>query len=188
MRTLAAGPTSRRDAWKQPLFWAALALTLLILAVFRVIDAPLQTAAAPQGIISYELAGTVARAQAMFDSWDARVRLYAAFGLGLDYLFMVSYAVAIGLAAAWAGRQLGAQRRWPVRVGLALGSGLALAALLDAVENFALARMLFAGAAAAPWPALAAGCATVKFALVILGLVYAAAGALSWLIARARRR
>ena len=94
-------------AWKLPLFWPVLVLALLVMAVFRVIDVPLQTAAALQGIVSYELAGTVEAAQAMLDSWDGWARLYAVFGLGLDYLFMPSYALAIGLACAWAARGWG---------------------------------------------------------------------------------
>lgn len=177
----------RNEATVPWLFWPALILALVILGVFSVIDAPLRTPAAPQGIISFELAGSVAASQAMLDSWDARARLYAAFGLGLDYLYMPSYALAIGLAAAWAGRQLGRRWRWLAGLGLALAWGLGLAALLDAVENFALTKMLLAGTAAAPWPGVAATCAAVKFALVILGLVYAFAGGLFWLAARLRR-
>ncbi len=184
MNRTAVGAAAPQTVRTLPLFGVALVFALLILGVFRVIDVPLQTSVAPRGIISFELAGTGARAQAMLDSWDVRARLYAALGLGLDYLFMVSYAAAIGLAAAWAGRQLGARRRWPIGLGVALGWGLAFAALLDAVENIALTVMLLAGAAAAPWPALAAGCATVKFVLVLLGFLYASAGALSWLLSR----
>ena len=182
MNRSSVGATVPQTVRALPLFGVALVFLLLIFGVFRVIDAPLQTSVAPQGIVSFELAGTGARAQAMLDSWDARARLYAAFGLGLDYLFMVSYAAAIGLAAAWAGRQLGARRRWPIALGVALGWGLAFAALLDAVENIALTVMLLAGVADAPWPALAAVCATVKFALVLLGFLYASAGAVSWLL------
>lgn len=187
MNRTSVGATVPQTIRALPLFGVALVFSLLIFSVFRVIDVPLQTSAAPRGIISFELAGTGARAQAMLDSWDARARLYAALGLGLDYLFMVSYAATIGLAAAWAGRQLGAHRRWPIALGLALGWGLALAALLDAVENFALTVMLLAGTAAAPWPVVSAVCATVKFGLVILGLIFAFAGAVFWLAARLRR-
>jgi len=49
------------------------------------------------------------------------------------------------------------------------------AALFDAVENFALWKILL-GAWASPWPELAAVCAQVKFGLLLLGLVYALAG------------
>jgi hypothetical protein len=36
-----------------------LALTLVAMAVLNVVNAPLRTSAAPQGIISYEFAGSV---------------------------------------------------------------------------------------------------------------------------------
>jgi len=173
-----------RQVTYQWLFWPALILALVIFAAFRLIDAPLQNPVTPNGIVSFELAGSVAQAQAMLDSWDARARLYAAFGLGLDYLFMVSYALAIGLGCLRAAGTLG--RRWPWLAGLGrfLAWGLGLAALLDAVENVALTTMLLAGTASAPWPALAAGCATAKFVLVALGLLYALAGAVMWLVRR----
>jgi hypothetical protein len=54
-----------------PLIIATLALT----AVLQVIGRPLQTAAAPLGIVSFELAGTLAAAQAMLASWDPNAQL-----------------------------------------------------------------------------------------------------------------
>lgn len=181
----------------QRLFWPALILALAIMVVFGIIDAPLHTPAAAKeiapgiatsGIVAYELAGSVTAAQAMIDSWDARARLYAAFGLGLDYLYMPSYALAIALGCLWARRRLAAHRPRLAALGLALAWGLGAAALLDATENFALLKMLLAGAAAAPWPALAAACATVKFLLVVAGLLYALAGAASWAVGRLQGR
>lgn len=172
----------QRQVRCQWLFWPALILALVIFAAFRVIDAPLQNSVAPNGIVSFELAGSVALAQAMLDSWDTRTRLYAAFGLGLDYLFMPSYALAIGLGCLRAAGVLG--RRWhrAGAVGRILAWGLLPAALLDGIENVALTRMLLAGAATAPWPALAAICAAIKFALIALGLLYALAGALAFAV------
>ncbi len=176
----------RRHVMYQWLFWPALILTLIIFAAFRIVDAPLQNPSAPSGIVSFELAGSVAKAQGMIDSWDTEAQHYAAFGLGLDYLFMVSYALAIGLGCLRAADVLG--RRWIRLAGLGrlLAWGMGVAALLDAVENFALMKMLLAGAASAPWPALAAGCAAIKFGLVIAGLIYGLAGALTWLGSRFR--
>lgn len=171
----------RKEGTVQWLFWPAVILALVIFAAFSILDAPLRNAAAPNGIVSFELAGSAASAQAMIDSWDTRARLYAAFGLGVDYLFMVSYALAIGLGCARAAGVLGRRWRWAARMGHVLAWGLLPAALLDAIENLALTRMLLAGAATAPWPALAAVCAAIKFALIALGLLYALAGAVAWL-------
>lgn len=161
-------PTNNR----KPLFLSLLFLTLILFAVFRVLDAPLRTAAAPSGIVSYELAGTPAAAQSILDSWDARARLFAAFGLGLDYLFMPSYALTLSLGILLAaGRHAGAF----AKLGAWLGWGALIAPLFDAVENFALWQVLL-GDFQALWPSLAAICATVKFILLLLGLAYALLG------------
>jgi hypothetical protein len=88
-------------------------LTLVLFAVFRALDQSLQTDAAPNGIISFELAGNALTARSIPDSWKEISMLLsatgepdpdfvnvaysiAAFGLGLDYLFMPVYALAPG--------------------------------------------------------------------------------------------
>ncbi len=170
------------------LFWPLLVLTLVLMVVLGVVvDAPLKTPAAPQGIISYELAGSVPAAQAILDSWDQHAKLYAAFSLGLDYLYMPCYALTIGLACAWAARRLGARWHAVGVLGMVLAWGQAAAVLCDATENFALLKMLLA-AAVEPWPAVARWCAVIKFAWVIAGLVYALAGLIYWLVTRRSRR
>ena len=180
-RTAAGRQERRRWLW-----WILLALTILLTFVLQAVDAPLKTAAAPQGIVSYELAGTTGAAQRILDSWDAAARVHAGFSLGLDYLYMPTYALTIGLACAWAAQLLGDRRRWLGRVGPVLVLGLGAAALLDAVENYALTTMLL-NAVADPWPSVARWCATGKFALIIVGLVYALAGFICWLATRRSR-
>lgn len=164
-----------------PLIVATLALTAVLQAVGR----PLQTAAAPLGIVSFELAGTTAAAQAMLASWDANAQLHAAFSLGLDYLYMPLYAVTIALACV---RTAATSLRSPQAVavlGALLAWGLGLAALLDAVENAVLWQVL-QGEAAAAWPVTARWCAIVKFVLVGAGVFYAGVGAVSYLFRKAR--
>jgi len=157
-------PTSRK-----PLFFTALALTLMLFAIFRGLDAPLKTLAAPSGIVSFELAGAPAAAQSMIDSWDARARLFAALGLGIDYLFMPTYALALSLGILLAaGRHLG----WVKLVGAAAGWGAFVAAAFDALENLGLAISLLNGVSA-PWPQVSAFSAAIKFTLLALGLMYA---------------
>jgi hypothetical protein len=166
------------------LLWGILlALTIALTAVLQAVDAPLKTPAAPQGIVSYEFAGTAAIAQAILDAWDTDARAHAGFSLGLDYLYMPAYALTIGLACVWAARVPGGRWRWLGSLGRVLALGLGLAALLDAVENYALTTMLFS-AAADPWPSVALWCATGKFALIIVGLVYAGAGLILWFAVR----
>ena len=164
---------------RKPAFFAFLALTLILFAVFRVLDAPLRTSAAPNGIVSYELAGNIKPAAEILGSWDARAQLFAAFGLGIDYLFMPTYALALSLGILLAaGRHPGAF----AKIGAPLGWGALAAALFDALENFALWQFML-GDFQALWPRLAAFCATVKFAFLLLGLFYALTG---WLWPRGK--
>lgn len=161
-------------------FLASLGLTLAVWLLLSVADAPLRTAAAPAGIVSFELAGTVARADSILASWGPRQREAAAFGLGLDFLFLFLYPITISLACRIVARRLAA--RWP-RLSLA-GTAIALAVplciALDAIENVALWRILALGATA-PWPTVAAAAAYPKFALVLLGIGFATLGwLLSW--------
>lgn len=170
-----------KDPACKPVFGAFLVASLLLLVCLNLLDRPLKTDAAPQGIVSFELAGSLPAATAMMASWGTRAKLFAAISLGLDYLFLVVYAAAIGLGCVLAANGL-ANRRVPIAaLGMALAWGQALAALLDAVENYALIQVLL-GTASRGWPFVARFCAIPKFALVAAGLVYMIAGATLFVI------
>ena len=62
----------------------------------------------------------------------------------------------------------------PISINL-LAWGLWLAAISDAAENLALITELL-GRNAAPWPQIAQICATIKFGLILLGILYVVAG------------
>lgn len=164
-------------------FLPALLLTLCLMVIMQLVTRPLSNSIAPMGIVSYELAGSISQSQEILDSWDQVAKIKAGFSLGIDYLFMLAYGITIGLACIWAGEVLG-QRGWPLaRMAVMLAWGVALAAALDAVENLSLATMLFS-APRGFWPQIAALCATVKFSLIGLALLFAAYGGLVWLIGR----
>jgi hypothetical protein len=156
---------------RKPLFWIFLGLTLVLLFLFQPANRPLMTGAAPSGIISLQLAWTPDNALAMLDSWDGTARLFAAFGLGFDYLFMPVYALALALGTLLAaGRHPGGFAR--------LGSWVAyaafLAAIFDGLENLGQFQELFHGRVDL---ALVIGFfATVKFTLILIGLAYGLVG------------
>ena len=179
--------------YRKRLFFMFLALTLILFAIFRVLDQPLHTDAAPGGIVSFELAGNPQTARAITDSWKQLSLLlssvagqpnpdivnvayvFAAFGLGLDYLFMPLYALALALATLLvSGRHSG----WMKSLGVTAGYGAFAAALFDAVENYALLQMLL-GNIQSSYPVLAAFCAILKFGLLAFGVLYALA---AWLL------
>lgn len=157
-------------------------LSILIMVIFNWLGAPLSTSAAPMGMVSFQLARTPQRVQAILASWDTATQMIAAFCLGLDYLFMPAYALAIGLADRWVGQVL-CQRGWPLaRVGVTLAWGLWLAALLDALENASQVAMLF-GSTSPLLPGLTWVVAVIKYGLVFMGLGYAFYGLAARLVA-----
>lgn len=162
-------------------FGPVLLLTLALMVVLGRADEALRTPEAPFGILSFELAGDAASAGRMVASWDAGARAWAAFSLGIDFLFPLAYSTAIAFACLWAGRVLG-------MTGLAAGLawGQWLAAALDYGENVGLVRILLLGAGD-PWPAIARACAIPKFALVAAGLVFVLIGAVARLAGRRAR-
>ena len=155
------------DQYRRPLLIAFLFLTLALFAVFRILDQPLRTDAAPNGIVSFELAGSPGNSQEMVSSWSPKGLLFAAFGLGLDYLFMPSYALALAFATL-----LVMQKHvgWIRSLGSLAGYGALAAPLFDAVENYALWKVLL-GAFKSYYPLIAAACATLKFGLLLFGLL-----------------
>jgi hypothetical protein len=168
-----------------PIFGVLLALTLGVMGVLRVVDGPLKTADAPNGIVSFELAGDVPTAQAILNAWDPLARTHAGFSLGFDFVFLVLYSTTIALACAWLAQALRERWRPLASAGLLLAWAQWLAALLDVVENAALLVVLLE-APRAPWPQIARWCALPKFALVFLGLTYVVLGLLLRL-AKSRR-
>jgi hypothetical protein len=170
------GPLPPFAAWTRPArvraFIAATLTTLVVGAGLAMVAAPLATGAAPQGIVSFELAGDAQTAARMLASWDEGQRIRAGITLGADYLFLLAYPLSLALACGLVAERLGGTA---TRAGALLAWGQLAAAPLDAIENAALVQVLL-GATGDAWPALARACALPKFALVALGLGYVVLG------------
>jgi hypothetical protein len=150
------------------LFWFFLGMTMFATWILQRIDGALQTAAAPHGIVSYELAGNASVAGAIMASWNANAQLHAAFSLGFDYLYMLAYSVTLALTALWlADVHTGALRK----LGVMLAWGMGAAGLADALENYFLWQMLVSGPAETP-ARLAQWAAMLKFTLILLTFIY----------------
>jgi hypothetical protein len=175
-----SGPAQKRA------FLPLLALTLVVMASLQGLGGPLQTAAAPLGIVSFEFAGTLPAARTMLESWGTAGRVYAGLNLGLDYLFIVAYATTIGLGCVLVARSLAARFRVLYPLGAVLAWALLAAGLLDALENVALIRILL-GSPSTAWPAVARWCAIPKFLVVAVGLAYVLVGTVVALASRGRR-
>lgn len=176
-------PKNRRPA----IFISLFVVTIVVMLVLNLTGDVLRTDEAPAGIISYEFAGTVGKAQSILDSWSPRTKIFAGFNLGLDYLFLVAYSTTIALAVIWAGSRLKASRRFWISLAVVLAWALWGAAILDAIENYALFTMLVNGASE-PWPQVAWWSALVKFSIVIIGIVYSLVGLIAGFIIRERSK
>ena len=183
------------DEYRRRIFLPLLFLTLGLFGVFGILDQPLRTASAPNGIVSFELAHSVDQAAMIVTEWKRSTLplssvagqanadvvnvayTFAAFGLGLDYLFMPVYGLTLALGTLLAGARQGGKFKL---LGAVAGWGALAAMLFDAVENYALFQILL-GRVMQPYPQVAFLCATVKFILLIFGLVVALAG---WLAPR----
>ena len=150
-------------------------ISLLAMVSLQVTGAHLKTEASPSGILSFEFAGELAAAQNMVNSWGQRGRVYAGLNLGLDFLFLLVYAFAIGLGCVLVARCLSPGTTFFANLGLLIAWAQLAAALLDGVENYALIRVLF-GTEMAVWPLIARWCAIPKFLIVGAGLIYVIVG------------
>lgn len=166
-------------------FIVLLMLTLVVMGALQILDGHLKTAVAPAGIVSFEFAGNLTNAKHILASWGSQGTIYAGMSLGLDFLFLFSYAGAIGLGCVLTSRGLS---QWPKTIFL-LGAPLAWgqlgAALLDVVENISLIQVLLGGESSL-WPALALWCAIPKFIIVAMGLLYLAVSVVLLMIRRPR--
>jgi hypothetical protein len=150
--------------------------TLLLLWAMAPMENRMQ--ATGPGMVPFELSGGEARADEILAEWGEDGRDAAREQLWIDYGFMLAYGTFLGLAAA-AIRDLCRRRNLQrlARIGeraIWLGP---LAAAFDALENACL--LLTVGGSGAPFPALATGFATVKFALLAAAIAYLLAGGVS---------
>ena len=163
-------PWQRMSAGTRSRTFVRVALVAVVLTVvLGQIGAPLRSPAAPDGIISYELAGSYERSAAILRSWDASVRESATISLIVDYLYLVAYPVAISLGCAIVAGRLRPRRPELAAIALVLSWGALVAGALDAVENAALLRQLVAGPGALT-ARIAMVASIAKFSLVAVTL------------------
>lgn len=165
-------PPGRLRVWFRPL----LGVTVVVGGVLLLLDP------GGKGIVGLEVAGSVEAAHEVMAGWDVRDVIHAAFGVGLDYLFLIAYSCTIALACIWGRRVF--RHAWLVTLGGVLAWAAWVGGALDAVENIALLDML-RGPVESPAPEVAAVCAYVKFVLVYAGVIYALGAALTRLARRA---
>jgi hypothetical protein len=149
-----------------------IALAILNVVIIFVMQS-FGSALKPYSIIGFEYAGTPEKARVMIEAWQSNGVLDFVFFLtGFDYLFMITYSSFLWLACLSVGE--GLSHGWS-KFFIVLGWLQSVAAILDAIENLALYKIL-SGSMKPLWPTLSVVCATPKFAIALFAVIACAAG------------
>jgi hypothetical protein len=151
------------------------------------LDRKMMAAGGPS-IVGFEFAGSADRAGQIIAEWGGSGRDYARWSLWLDFGFMLSYGAFFALASlATRDFARAASLRRLAAVGVFAAVAAASAAVFDFGENVSLLLTL-GGHGGSAGPALAAACASVKFALIAFAIVYVLWGLVIRLLLRRRPR
>lgn len=163
------------DSARLPVLAVLVAASLILTFSLSLIAAGLTNETAPCGVISFELAGSLSRAREIMRSWEAACGCSARedvfLSIGLDYLYLCVYPLAISMACDLAANRIWARQSRMRIAGVILAWVTPVAGAVDAIENYAMIRVL-KFAESPVWPSLAKCCAIPKFGLVLLGLGY----------------
>lgn len=145
---------------------AGLAATAVLLVALILINQPLKTGAAHQGIVSFQLAGNAEQALAIVQSWGQEGLQWARLSLWLDFLFIPVYCITLILSTRHFTQDRPGVRertaaRWVRRLFLVAG-------LADVSENLLLLNNLESPTNAISLTATIF--ALVKFTALILGI------------------
>lgn len=151
--------------------------------VILIIDQRLEATGGPS-ILGLELAGSSGRAAEVMTEWGEHGQYLARLSLWIDFGFMVTYGAFFALAAL-ATRDYARMRglRALAVAGIVMPSFAVLAALFDAAENIVWLLVL-GGNGGGIGPPFATVCASLKFLLIALVIIYVLWG----LISRLRQR
>jgi hypothetical protein len=176
MRWVSPFDNLSNSARKRVIF-ASLLMSAILLFAMRTIDAPLRTSTAPRGIVSFELAKNYDRSQQILNSWNTEAKINAALSLGLDFLFLITYALFISITCIQVAAAIKVDHSIFLNTAVVLAWAQFLAAILDTIENLALIQLLLNSSH--QWlPCLARWCAIMKFSIVGAGLIFIFGGLL----------
>ena len=176
MRWMSPYDNLSNSAQRRVIF-VSLLMSAILLFAMRTIDAPLRTRMAPRGIVSFELAKNYDTSQQILNSWNAEAKINAALSLGLDFLFLISYALFISVSCIQVGAAIKVDHSIFLKTAIVLSWAQLLAASFDAIENLALIQLLLNSSR--QWlTGLARWCAVLKFSIVGAGLIFIFGGLL----------
>ena len=163
--------------YKQILIFSGI-FTIILFLILKYFGNPLITEEAPGGIISFELAKNIDASISIISSWDLNAKINAALSLGVDFLFLIVYAIFFATACYLTAQKYINKNNWMYKTGLLFAKLQFTAALFDAIENIALIKLLL-GSNNSLFPSIAYYFASIKFAISIIGIIYIIIGLLT---------
>ena len=162
-------------SYKQILIYSGI-LTIALFLILRIFNNVLITPAAPDGIVSFELAKNMEMIQSILSSWDFYAKINASLSLGIDFLFLIVYALFFATACYLVAQSF-SNNKWIYNTGMLLAKLQFVAGLFDAIENIALTKLLL-GSSNNTLPLIAYYFASTKFLILIIGIIYIIVGLL----------
>ncbi len=143
-------------------------LTLMSLVAIALVDTHLKTPITPHGILDFEWAKTPLKTNQILHAWGTQGSLFAAFSLGIDYLFLVFYTLFFVLTT----QRLSNNNHFIIKKTTnAVILLFLLAGFYDALENYFLLRILI-GQNTSNMALQAYMVSLSKFLLIGLGVLY----------------
>lgn len=159
----------QKTATKKMLFLLLLLLTLVSAFSIQYFDSFIKSSVAPSGIVSFELAKELPRANLILKDWEAKgVLVVAALSLGVDFLFILAYASFIALLLFLVSYK---NTNWIYKIGKFLITAVLIAGFLDVIENIALINLLI-GEKSQFYASLAFYMAFAKFSILGLSILF----------------
>ena len=158
-------------------------ITLIVFFSLRTFDGPLHNSVAPGGIVSFEFSKDFDSAKDIINSWDDNAKLNAGLSLGIDYLFLVAYSLFFSISIYLISKRFQYKFALLRKIGVTLATLILVAALCDAIENFALIKLLI-GSQNTIFPPIAYYFASIKFIILGIGIIYILIGLIFNLLIR----
>ncbi len=149
---------------------SSILLLIILFLVMHYFDSPLHNSISTSGIVSFELAKTLTKTEAILNSWNTISKTAAGMSLGFDFIFLVTYSLVFSLLIHKLNEYLWKGSKIHI-IGTILIWCMFLAAFFDIIENIALIKLLL-GDLQQTWSTISYYFASFKFSLLAIGILY----------------
>lgn len=143
---------------------------VILFSAMRYFDTPLKNEVSTAGIVSFELAKDLQQTKEILNSWDTYSKTSAGMSIGLDFLFLIVYAVFISLLIHRLNEYLWENSKL-YKIGIVMIWAVFIAAVFDIIENIALIQLLL-GDFQQKWSSTAYYFAVFKFGLLAMSIFF----------------